>query len=648
MKKIIFLLSVHFSLSYYCQVTHNIHLTSIHFPYERIDNEWFADKIKQKYTKNERKETIDAYAKCLLDEKEYYYSSDLEYTDWPEANEYLKKVFKELYKNDNISPLDINIKVIRDPELNASAHEDGTIFVNIGMLAALNSEAQIASVFGHEWGHVALGHSFKNFKSHVNYSRSTSIGNGLSMLGFGITGFIVAKVSENEYEGSLISNEVDADNNAVLSSLKSLYNNSAGLEVQNLFSRRREKEKLKIGYQKPRNYISTHPSTKKRIEFFKKAIENDSTIKKNFIVDSIYFVKLKQQAIDETIYLLFKEQNFNDCIELAFTQYLKYPKDNFYLFFLIESIRRLLAANSALTDKNFITGNYVLKQQKVQKPLAIVSSKYKTNTTGEFVYQNTIFNHLDILFIDSNDIKNKRLANSDTLEFITNADALQYFRSEAKANNCFMCALDDNLKSSDLKTKTLPENNIEDYYNKLPGTYNTYLLNKEPQEQKCLIVVEGFYGYSAFSFGTEDGGEKEFLKKFKNHGEEKFPGKFATTEKLNLKEYNDIFRYYYGVNRNLPKSDANSPYIGIIVRDYDCKNVFPELTEILQKHNFDKVFYVTVTNYDYGTYSNDHCLVTMIDLKKNKIAKSGTKSGALSSVSAYEKSYEMIEELRKK
>jgi hypothetical protein len=648
MKKIILLLSFLFSFCFYGQITHNIHLTSIHFPYERIDNEWFANKIKQKYSKNERKETIDAYAKYLLDEKEYYYSSDLEYTDWPEANEYLKKVFKELYKNDNISPLDINIKLIRDPQINASAHEDGTVFVNIGMLAALNSEAQIASVFGHEWGHVTLGHNFKNFKSHIHYSRSTSIGNGLGMLGFGFTGFVVAKVSENEYEEDLISNEIDADNNAVLSSRRSLYTNSAGLEVRNLFFNLHEKEKLKIGYKKPRNYISTHPSTKKRIAFFKKAIEKDSSIKKNFIVDSIYFGKLKQQAIDETIYLFFKEQNFNECIELAFTQHLKHPKDNFYLFFLIESTRRLLANNSNLTDKNFITGNYVLKQKKVKKPIAIVSGKYKTNTIGEFVYQNTIFNHLDILFIDSNDIKNKRLTNTDTLEFITNVDALQYFRREAKANNCFMCALDDNLKSPDLMTKILPENNIEDYYGKLPETYNTYLLNKKPQEQKCLIVVEGFNEYSAFSFGTEGGGEKEFLEKFKNHGEEKFPGKYATTENLNLKEYNDIFRYYFGVNRNLPKSDANSPYLGITVRDYDCKNVFPELTEILLKHNFDKVFYVSVTNYDYGTYTNDHCLVTMIDLKKNKIAKSGTKSGALSSVSAYEKSFEMIEELRKK
>jgi Zn-dependent protease with chaperone function len=646
MKKIVLLVLVLISNCCFSQITHTIHLASVHYPYEKIDAGWFADKIRSKYSKNERKETIDAYAKYLLDEKEYYYRSDLEYTDWPEANEYLKKIFKELYKDENISPLDVNIKLLRDPQINASANEDGTIYVNIGMLAAFNSEAQIASVFGHEWGHVALGHSFKSFKSHIHYSRSSSLGNGLGMLGFGFTGLIVRKVSENEFESDLISNEIDADNNAVLSSRKSSYTDVAGLEVQNKFLKIDEKERLKVGYQKPRNYITTHPNTKKRIEFFRKAIENDSSVKKNFVVDSLYFLKLKQQAIDETIYLLFKEQNFNDCVELAFTQHLKFPGDNFYLFFLTESIRRLLASNNALTDKNFITGNYVLKQKKVKKPLVIISGKYKTNTIGEFVYQNTIFNHLDLLLTDTNEVKTPRLLNTDTLEFITYADALQYFKNEAKINNCFTCKLEENLKYPELKTEKPSGNNIEDYYIRLPSTYNTYLLNK--QEQKCLVVVEAFNEYLAFSFGTEGNGEKEFLQKFKDHGEVKFPGKYATTEKLNLKEYNDIFKYYYGVNKNLPKSDVNSPYIGTIMRDYDCKTIFPELTEILQKNNFDKVFYVSVATYDYGTYSNEHCLVTMIDFKKNRIAKSGTKIGALSSLLTHEKTFEMIEELRKK
>ncbi len=635
-------------LSTFCfsQIQHNPHVQSVNNLYQRIDNEKFEKKIRAKYSA-EKKEIVESYINELREGQKYYFTTDLEYTDWQAGNAYLKKVFNQLYKNDTIAPGDVRIILVRDPEMNMYAHEDGTIFVNAGMLARLNSEAQIASIFGHEWGHVTLGHQFKGYKSYIHYTNSFSLGNEFGFLGFGITGLVVRRMSTYEYENALISDEAEADENAARSTQRSEYNNAAGLQVHECFLKLEEREKTKVGYQKARNYIHTHPSTKKRIDFFKKAIENDTVTKKNFIVDSSYFANLKEQAIDETIYLLFKQHNFDECIEFSFVQHLKHPNDNFYLFFLIESIRRAIAADKWLAGKNFITGNYVLKPKKVNKPKMVFSEKYKTNTIGDFVYQYTIFHHLDLLFIDSlKSFANKKLLDTDTLEFITYADALNYFKGEAKVNGCLACRFDESIKDSTLFAGLVAKNYIEEYYRKLSPVYHSYMLNKTGTGQKNLLIIQGFNTYSMY--GKDDNGEKEFKQNLLNYGEQTYPGTYETHEKLNLKELNDISGYFSSISNNLPTSTANSPYLGTIYRDYDCKTIFPEITEILSKYNYDKIFYVSAATYDYVTYSTDHCLVTMIDLKKNKIAKSGSRLGAFSSKEAHQKAFDMIDALNKK
>ena len=50
-------------------------------------------------------------------------------------------------------------RVLDEPSLNAFAFTGGFIYVTRGMLAYLNSEAQLAAVLGHEIGHVTAGHA---------------------------------------------------------------------------------------------------------------------------------------------------------------------------------------------------------------------------------------------------------------------------------------------------------------------------------------------------------------------------------------------------------------------------------------------------------------------------------------------------------
>ena len=61
--------------------------------------------------------------------------------------------------------LDYRFTVTDSSVLNAMALPGGFIYVNRGLLAYLNSEAQLAGVLGHEMGHVAARHGIKHYQA---------------------------------------------------------------------------------------------------------------------------------------------------------------------------------------------------------------------------------------------------------------------------------------------------------------------------------------------------------------------------------------------------------------------------------------------------------------------------------------------------
>ncbi len=61
------------------------------------------------------------------------------------------------YKNGNI-----NVVVLKSTDLNASIYPDGTLLLTTGLLANLNSEAELAGVLAHEIAHYMLDHSIVN------------------------------------------------------------------------------------------------------------------------------------------------------------------------------------------------------------------------------------------------------------------------------------------------------------------------------------------------------------------------------------------------------------------------------------------------------------------------------------------------------
>jgi beta-barrel assembly-enhancing protease len=78
--------------------------------------------------------------------------------DDPQLAAYLVRIVEKLSRA-GAEGSAFRVTVLRDPTLNAFALPNGRIYVHTGLLASLESEAQLAMILGHEMAHVASRHA---------------------------------------------------------------------------------------------------------------------------------------------------------------------------------------------------------------------------------------------------------------------------------------------------------------------------------------------------------------------------------------------------------------------------------------------------------------------------------------------------------
>ena len=97
-----------------------------------------------------------------------------EYDD-PELAAYVDRVGQRVVANSDMAGLPFRFTVLNSPIVNAFTVGGGHVYVTRGILAAMNTEAELAALLGHEVAHVTERHSARR-ESQMKKDRAASIG----------------------------------------------------------------------------------------------------------------------------------------------------------------------------------------------------------------------------------------------------------------------------------------------------------------------------------------------------------------------------------------------------------------------------------------------------------------------------------------
>ncbi|MHB1143471.1 MAG: M48 family metalloprotease [Thiobacillus sp.] len=189
----------------------------------------------------------------------------------PALQAYVNEVGQRLAKQSHRPNLPWHFTVVDSPDVNAFALPGGYVYITRGLMAYLNSEAELAGVVGHEIGHVAARHGVRQ------QSAATAVGLGA------VLGSILVPGMNNQAGASLLQtlaqawtagygreHELESDRLGAAYLAKSGYRPQAMIDVigvlknQELFAA----EQARRDGRQPRTYhgtFDTHPGNDARL-----------------------------------------------------------------------------------------------------------------------------------------------------------------------------------------------------------------------------------------------------------------------------------------------------------------------------------------------------------------------------------------------
>ncbi len=164
----------------------------------------------------------------------------------------------------------LRIQLVNSPDLNAFALGNGSIYLNTGLLARLDSEAQLATILSHEIAHFTEQHNIKQ-RRNVNAASTAAIGITL-ISGIPLSGHLIAAGAISGYSQSL---EREADELGYKRYVAAQYDPRESVKVfEHLLA---EVKALEIDQP---FLFSSHPRLEERIASFRKLSETTGKSKK--------------------------------------------------------------------------------------------------------------------------------------------------------------------------------------------------------------------------------------------------------------------------------------------------------------------------------------------------------------------------------
>lgn len=347
------------------------------------------------------------------------------YNGWTKMDDYVNKILQSVLPADLNNKKFVRAYVLKDETPNAFMTPSGLFFINVGMMAELESENTLASVIAHELAHYQLRHGLDRFvkSSNKEFGSSTSFR------------------SDKMKSQFSIKNELAADD------LAAEYLQAAGYEVFGLveafkvFKRQDDKQLLK---QKDIWEVTetTHPSSARRIERIEKLTsekEAQGEGRTGLSESSAVFQQLRQEARVEVLKYALANFNYQYCLEKAFTFHVFEPNDPTYVYYAMEAIRRRCYLDVTHWGKKFIVDSYY---DIVEEG----GTKRKVEIKGHFFDQF----RPGMLAVDPSDYEqvSAKFYWEDEVKFITNEQAFQFFYQVGKFLKAPECTLSNALSLS--------------------------------------------------------------------------------------------------------------------------------------------------------------------------------------------------------
>ncbi len=296
------------------------------------------DSLKGKELKNEL--SYHAYNEFVVDA--YLTSGKVIYGD--ELTAYLNDVLDVVLSEDKDLRDEMRVYAVKDADFNAHTTSKGIIFVNMGLLAQLATEAQLAYVLAHEVVHYANNHVRKNYDFKKTTSKNSNAYD-----------YDVDKLAKTYYDYSK-ENELEADKQGYQSYFaRTNYSTLAPFELMDIMlysylpfdeiefdvaifntetfglasEDMREFAAKEISAREDvSDIMSTHPNIKARTEAIKEFLD----LKKegsDFLVSQTRFNALREQARFESLDDYLITASYDKAIYQAFLLLQTYPTDDY-------------------------------------------------------------------------------------------------------------------------------------------------------------------------------------------------------------------------------------------------------------------------------------------------------------------------------
>jgi predicted Zn-dependent protease len=263
-------------------------------------------------------------------------SSGFLYSD-PQLEEYLNRIVKKLMAHSITPEFEIQIKILKDPNLNAFAFPNGVIYIHTGILARMDNEAQLAALLSHEITHCTHRHSLRIIRSikdrpaHIaalqdTLARISAVQEIARLLG--AAGSIVAVSGYNR------ELESEADRVGLDLMARANYDSAEALELFEHLKQEIEAEEIEEPF-----FFGTHPNIEQRIDNVREWLAKDP-IKKQHVVKNTAEFQTRMQRVVLTNARLDLQRGRFEVARKTVAKYLESKPNDARAYYLLGEILR--------------------------------------------------------------------------------------------------------------------------------------------------------------------------------------------------------------------------------------------------------------------------------------------------------------------